>query len=124
MRLCVSSSTVSLNASLGLWLVSAEHVVLRFHDAGQRAHQHAAFAGQVAEHFVLERGREQIAGADADADRQAAFFGAAGGVLLDGEAGIDARAGEEIAAHVRPEPFGATMMTSTFLGGTTPVCFL
>ncbi len=90
-RLCVSSSTVSLNASLGLW-PCAEHVVLGLHDARQRAHQHAAFAGQVAEHFVLEGGREQVARADGDAEGQAALLGPAGGVLLDGEAGIDARA--------------------------------
>ena len=47
---------------------------------------------------MLERGREKVAGADADANGQAAFLGAAGGVLADGEARVDAGAGKEVAA--------------------------
>ena len=60
----------------GRMAVLAQHVVLGFHDARQRAHQHAALAGQVAVDFVLEGGREQIARADGNAQRQGAFGGA------------------------------------------------
>ena len=55
----------------------AKHVVLRFHHAGQRAHQHAALARQIAEHFPLEGGGEEVARAHADAQGQAALLGAA-----------------------------------------------
>ncbi len=58
--------------------------VLRFHHARQRAHQDAAFAGQVAVDFVLEGGREQVARADGDAQRQGALPGAPGVILVDG----------------------------------------
>ena len=36
----------------------AKHVVLRFHHTGQCAHQDAAFACQIAIHFILESGWE------------------------------------------------------------------
>ena len=101
--------------------VLAQHVVLGFHDAGQGAHQDAALAGQVAVDFVLEGGGEQVARADADAEGEAALFGAAGGVLEDGVAGVDAGAGQEVAAHGVPEPLGATRITSTSSGGMTLV---
>ena len=38
--------------------VGPQDIVLGVHDAGQRAHEHAAFTGQVAEHLMLERRRE------------------------------------------------------------------
>ena len=85
--------------------VFAERVILRFHDPRQTAHQHAAFAGQVAEDFLLERGREQVTRADGDADGQAALLGAARVILADCETGIDACAGEEVAAHIQAGAF-------------------
>jgi hypothetical protein len=106
MRLWVSSSTVSLKASLGLWPLARKHVVLRVHDAGQGAHEHAALAGEVAEDFLLEGGREQVARAHRDAESHGAILGAAGGVLLDGEAAVDAGARQEVAAHVQARALG------------------
>ncbi len=55
---------------------------------------------------MLEGGREEVARADGDADGQRALEGALGGVALDGEAGIDADAGEEVAAHGGAGPLG------------------
>ena len=90
----------------GAVAVGAEDLVLGLHDAGQGAHEDAAFPGQVAEDLVLEGGGEQVSGADADADGQAAFFGPSGGVLANGKAGVDAGAGQEIAAHGGAGAFG------------------
>src|SRR6516164_4931945 len=87
--------------------VSAEDVVLRFHNPCQRAHEDAAFAGQVTEHFAPERRGEKISGADANADRQAAFFGATGAILLDGKARIDTGTGQKIAPDGSARTFGS-----------------
>jgi len=79
--------------------VLAQHVVLSLHDAGQRAHQHAALSDQVGGDLMLERGREEVPRAHRDADRQGAVERHAGRVLRHGEAGVDADAREEVAAH-------------------------
>src|ERR1043165_747301 len=81
--------------------VPAQDVILRFHDSGESAHQHTAFASKVAEHFPLKCRREEISRTDTNADGKATLFGAARGVLLDGKAGVDARAGQKIAADRR-----------------------
>ena len=85
--------------------VLAEHFVLRFHHASQAAHQDAAFADEVGSHFFFKGGREQVAGADTDTERHATLFGAAGGVLEYAEAGVDARASQEVAAYVQAGAF-------------------
>ena len=51
--------------------VVAQHFVLGQPQTVDRAHEHAALAGQVAEDFLLEGGLEQVAGADGDAEGQA-----------------------------------------------------
>ena len=96
---CVSSSTVSLKASDGVWPCLAKDVVLRFHHTCQRAHKHTALAGEVAVDFILEGGREQITRADGNPQRDRAFIGAPGRILLNGKAGIDAGAIQEVGAH-------------------------
>ena len=85
--------------------VGAEDVVLRFEDAGQAAHEDTAFADEVTVGFVWERGREEVAGTDGNADGETAFLSAAGGVLEHGEAGVDAGAAEEIAADIEAGTF-------------------
>ena len=70
--------------------ILAEHIVLRFHDTRQCAHQHPTLAGEVAENFVLEVGRKEIAGPDADAHRKAAFFSTTRRILPHRIAGVDA----------------------------------
>ena len=86
--------------------VLAQQVVLGFHDAGQAAHQHAAFAGEIAVDFLLEGGGEEIAGADGDAEGKGAFLGPSGGILEDGKAGVDAAAVQEVQAHVAARALG------------------
>ena len=78
--------------------VGAQDIVLRFHDAGQRAHQNAAFAGEIAEDLALESRGKQVAGADADADGNAPFAGPSGRILLHCKARIDAGARQKITA--------------------------
>src|SRR5262249_43810734 len=69
--------------------------------AVNRAHEHAALAGQVADNLLGERRLEQVAGADGDAARQTALAGPAGGVLVDGVAGVDPLAFEEVPSDRR-----------------------
>ena len=105
-RLWVSSSTVSLNASLGLWpFVRSTSYCASMMPASAPMSTPRSPVRSLYD-LVLEGGREQVAGADADAERQAALLGAAGGVLVDGEAGVDAGAGEEVAAHVQARALG------------------
>jgi len=69
--------------------IGAQNVVLRVHDTGQGAHSAPPRSpSEVAEDFLLEGRREQVARAHRDAEGHAAVLGAAGEVLLDGEAGI------------------------------------
>jgi len=85
--------------------MAAQHVVLGFHNAGQRAHEHTAFARQIAVHFVLERRREQIARTDADTQRQTSSFRPARSVLEHGIARVYAGADQEIPADRCAGPF-------------------
>jgi len=85
--------------------VAAQFGVLGFHDARQRAHQHAAFAGEVAVDFHLERRRKEEARSDGDAQRQRPLHRAAGRILVHGKTGVDAAAVEEIAPDGRSGAF-------------------
>ena len=85
--------------------VLAEHLVLGQPQPVDRSHQHAAFPGQVAEDLLLERGLEQVARADGDAERQAAVAGPAGVVLVDRVAGVDPAAFKEQPADGRARAF-------------------
>ena len=86
--------------------VLAEQVVLRFHDARERAHQHTALAGEIAKDFVLECRGKEIARANRDSQRNRPLVRASGRVLLNRETGIDAAARKEIGAHTRARTFG------------------
>ncbi len=86
--------------------IGAENVILGLHHAGQGAHEHAAFAGQVTVHFLLEGGREEVAGADADAEGDATFLGATRGILAHGVARVDSSAGKEVAADIQARALG------------------
>ncbi len=79
--------------------VLAEHVVLGFHHACQAAHQHAALADEVGGHFVFEAGGEEVTGTDRDTDGEGAVHCLGRCVLRNREAGVDAHAIEEVAAH-------------------------
>ena len=58
--------------------VLAQSVVLGLHDTRQGPHKHAAFAGEIAPHLVLERSRKQITGPDADPDGDQNYYYEAG----------------------------------------------
>ena len=83
--------------------VRAEGVELRLHHAAERAHEDAALAHEVARDLALEGGGEEVAGADRDADRdrELARLRLVRAVRLVGVGAVDARAGEEVAAHGR-----------------------
>ena len=81
--------------------VRAQRVVLRLHHAAQRAHEDAALAHEVARHLLLERRREEVARADRDADREREVARLARRILRHGVGRVDARAVQEVAAHVR-----------------------
>ena len=76
----------------------AEFVVLRFHHACQRAHQHTAFTGEIGINFFLECGWEEIACANRNAQRDRAFVCSTCCILMNGEAGVDTGAIEEVGA--------------------------
>src|ERR1051325_2745699 len=82
--------------------VLTQHLVLGEPQAVDRAHENAAFAGEVAENLFLEGRLEQVAGADGDAGRETAIEGPAGRVLMNG---VDALAFEEEPAHGSPRAF-------------------
>src|SRR6185437_5080022 len=84
----------------------AEHFVLCREDALDRAHEGAAFAGEVAEYFFAEVGLEEVAATYCDAEGDDAIFGFAGGVLVDGVAGVQTTALEEHAAQRGAGAFG------------------
>ena len=74
----------------------AEHLVLRGEEPLDGAHQRAAFAGEVRDGLALDGRLEEVARADADAQCQRLFRGAAADVLVDGVGGVDPPAlGEE-----------------------------
>ncbi|MPM69217.1 hypothetical protein SDC9_116161 [bioreactor metagenome] len=79
--------------------MGAQGGVLGFHHTGQGAHQNAAFAGQIAVHLVLEGGWEEIARAYCNTEGQGAFCSAAGGILKDGKAAVDAAAIQKVGAY-------------------------
>ena len=81
--------------------VRTEAVVLSFHHAAESAHEDAALADEVGRHFVVEGGREEVAGTDGDADGERILLSLAGSVLRDGIGGVDAGTIEEVATHVR-----------------------
>src|SRR5262249_26237738 len=89
----------------GRMAVGPKHFILRLHHAGQRAHKHTALAGKIAPHLFFERGREKVAGPDADAQGKTTLTGIASEVLINGKARIYAGAGEEIAPHGSPRSF-------------------
>ena len=72
--------------------VLAEHFVLGEEEALHGAHEGAALAGEVAHCLAPEGGLEEVAGADADAQGEGFFEGAAAGVLMDGIGGVEAAA--------------------------------
>jgi len=115
----VSSSTVSLNASDGEWpFYEGRHTGL--HDPGQGAHKHAALAVR-----SLYTSFWNVVGKGSPIPRR---FPPPGSVprpaplrLEHRKARVDARARQELRRTDVPLPFGATMITSTFFGGTTLV---
>ena len=86
--------------------VFAKFVVLSFHHTRQRTHEDAAFPGQVGVHFLFEGGREEIARADGNTECNRTLLSATGRILMDGEAGIDAGAFEEVDSHTAPGSLG------------------
>ncbi len=112
-RLWVSSSTVSLKASDGEWPWLRSVLILGFHDACQGAHQNAALAGQVTVDFMLECGWEEVSRANGDAERQGAFAGTPGIILFDSKGRLIPEPFRKFRRTLRPEPLGATRMTST-----------
>src|SRR5262249_46352737 len=76
--------------------VLAQHLVLSQPQPVDGAHQHAAFARQVADHLVVKGRLEQVARADGDAARQAALARPSRCVLVYRKAGVDALALQEV----------------------------
>ena len=76
-----------------------QHLVLGGEDALDGAHQGAALSGKIAVYFLLEIGFEKVATANGDAEGDDAFEGAAGGILMDGVAAVEASSLQEHAAQ-------------------------
>ena len=81
--------------------VFAQHFVLGEPEPVDCPHEHAPFAGQVAEDFLLEGRFKEIARADGNAARQAAVESPAAGVLMYGIAAVDALTFQEQPPHSR-----------------------
>ena len=83
------------------WAVSVlpECGVLGLHDAGERAHQHAPFTGEITVHLILEGRGEQIARTNCHAHSQSAFQSTSSVILMHGIAAVDAATSEEIGSH-------------------------
>ncbi len=79
-----------------------QDLVLGIHDTGQCAHQHSAFACQIAVNFLFKGGGEKVTRADGNANGQCAFNSTPGIVLENGIAGVDAGACKEIPPYTGP----------------------
>src|SRR5205807_1119981 len=90
----------------GRMAMFAQHLVLGQPQAVNRAHEHPALPGQVAEDLLLERGFKEIARADGKTACQAAVQCPARRILVDGIAAVDPLALEEEAAYGRSRTFG------------------
>ena len=89
--------------------VGAESFELGLHDTRESAHENAALADEIARDLVLERGREEIARADADADGLGDLFDRLGlhTVRLERVGTVDARARKEVAADRSTRTLGS-----------------
>src|ERR1700687_3467649 len=82
--------------------VRPQHLVLRQPEPVNGAHQHATLAGEVADDFLLECRFKKVSRADGVATGQTALPGPAGGILMNGETGVDSLTLEEMPAHRGP----------------------
>ena len=81
--------------------ILAENFVLRLDHRAEAAHQRATLARKIGGNFLVESGREKIAGTDGNAACKRAIHRLASCVLENSVGGVDAGTAEEVAADIQ-----------------------
>ena len=87
-------------------IVLPEQVILGFHNAGETAHQDAAFSCKIAVNLIFKGGGEEVSRAYGNAQGKRSLFGLSGMVLKYGVTGVDAASCQKIRANGASCSFG------------------